>query len=306
MPLVYAGSSVWPAELPRSAVAIGNFDGVHAGHREVLARLAEAARRHDARSVAYTFDPAPTAVVAPQRHQPRILDLPDRVRLLGEAGVEAVIVEPFTAEFAAQPAEWFVHEVLERRLRAAAIVVGYDFRFGMSRGGDATALRARLPHVEVIEVGAHVADGAPVSSSRIRKLIAAGEVEAGAALLGRPHALHGVVVHGDARGRTIGFPTANLQNVVELLPADGVYATRASVDGGPPRASVTNIGVRPTFAGREHRIEVHLLDVSEDLYGRPLRIELVARIRGEQRFAGLEELQVQISRDVAAARARLG
>ena len=157
-----------------------------------------------------------------------------------------------------------------------------------------------------VEVGAFSFDDAPVSSSRIRRLVAAGEVEAAAGLLGRPHRLQGTVVHGDHRGRTIGFPTANVQNEVELVPAFGVYAVRARVDGGPALPAVANIGVRPTFDATELRVEVHLLDFQGDVYGRRVAVDLVARIRGEARFSGIDALQAQIRVDAARARELLG
>ena len=305
MPAVVSGSSAWTPSPAGSAVAIGNFDGVHLGHREVLARLGAHAARLGAPSVVYTFDPAPTAVVAPSRHQPRILTLPDRIRYLGAAGVDVVVVEPFTRAYAGHPARWFAEEVLGRRLGARVVVVGYDFRFGMDRRGDAQFLRATVPAMEVDEVGAVALGGEAASSSRIRKLVAAGDVVGAATLLGRPHRLRGTVVEGDQRGRTIGFPTANLDNEVELLPGDGVYAVLASVDGGPPAPGVMNIGMRPTFAGAVRRIEVHLLDGAGDLYGHELAVDLVARLRGEVRFDGVEALVDQIRRDITAARAVL-
>lgn len=307
MSTVYAGSDAWPAAERGVAVAIGNFDGVHLGHRAVLRALAERAGARGLRTAVYTFDPAPTAVVAPARHQPRILPLDDRVRLLAEAGADGVCVEPFDAAYAARPAEWFAAEVLGRRLGARMVSVGYDFRFGAGRAGDVDTLRRLLPGVEVVHVEAVVVDGAPVSSSRIRKLVAAGEVEAAAALLGRPHRLRGEVVHGDHRGRTIGFPTANVANRVELLPAPGVYAVRVGVGGAEAALpGVANVGLRPTFSGTEPRVEVHLLAGGRDLYGAELTVELVRRLREERRFPSVEALVEQIGADAEAARRCLG
>ncbi len=301
-----AGVASWTPEGPGPVVAIGNFDGVHAGHRAVLARLFALAADLGAPSCVLTFEPAPTAVLAPERHQPRILLVADRVRLLEEAGVDRIIVQPFTREFAGRSARWFAEELLGNTLRARGLVVGYDFRFGQGRQGDVATLRALLPGVPVVEVGAFSLDDAPVSSSRIRRLVAAGEVEAAAGLLGRPHRLQGTVVHGDHRGRAIGFPTANVQNEVELVPAFGVYAVRARVDGGPALPAVANIGVRPTFDATELRVEVHLLDFQGDVYGRRVAVDLVARIRGEARFSGIDALQAQIRVDAARARELLG
>lgn len=301
----YRSSAAWAAahaDRPPTAVAIGNFDGVHAGHRAVLETLLARARATGSLAVAYTFDPAPTAVLAPARHQPRILRVDDRVRLLLAAGVDAVVVEPFTREYAARPAAWFAEHVLGEALNARTVVVGYDFRFGAGRTGDAGTLRALLPEADVVAIDPRSADGAPVSSSRIRKLVARGEVAEAAALLGRPHRLAGVVVRGDARGRTLGFPTANLANEVELTPADGVYAVRVYGAGPAPRDGVMNIGTRPTVNGSDRRFEVHVFDFAGDLYDAPLEVELIAHIRGEQRFASLDALKAGIAADAARAR----
>ncbi len=287
------------------AVAVGNFDGVHAGHRAVVAALAEVAAARGAAPVVYTFDPAPTAVVAPERHQPRIVDVADRARLLLEAGVEEVVVERFSAAMAAHPARWFAREVLARRLGAVAVVVGHDFRFGQGREGDADALRGWLPGVEVLEVPAVTRGGEPVSSSRIRREVAAGAVEEAAAMLGRPHQLRGTVVPGDQRGRTLGFPTANLRLETELLPAHGVYAARVVVDGAAPRSAVMNLGTRPTVDGLRVVPEVHVLDFDGDLYGREIEVALVSRLREERRFPSLDALVAQIRADADAARVRL-
>ncbi len=303
MTLVYAGSSAWPANAPGPVVAIGNFDGVHDGHRAVLRRLFALAAEVGAPSCVLTFDPAPTAVLAPERHQPRILTLPDRVRLLGEEGVDAVVIEPFTRAFASHPARWFAKELLGHRLRARGVVVGYDFRYGHLRQGDVTGLRTWLPDIPIVEVPAEEAGGTPVSSSRVRRLVASGAVEEAAALLRRPHFLRGTVVPGDQRGRTIGFPTANVENEVELVPAFGVYAVRVRIDdAGPLLPGVANIGVRPTFGGGAPRIEVHLFDFEGDLYGHTLTVELHARVRGEQKFDGVEALVKQIGLDARRAR----
>lgn len=302
MVLELDGSAAWPLGAAGPAVAIGNFDGVHAGHRAVLAELDRLATDLGAPRAVLTFDPAPTAVLAPQRHQPRILTRQDRVQRLHDAGASIVIVEPFTREFAEQEAAWFANTLLRGRLHAAGVVVGYDFRFGRGRGGDAAALQRLLPEIPVIAVPPHLDEGEPVSSSRVRRLVASGDVEGATRLLGRPHVLHGQVVHGDHRGQTIGFPTANLQSRVELVPAYGVYVVRATLASGRSLTGVTNVGMRPTFDGQELRIEVHLLDFSGDLYGQELRIELLHRLRGEQRFADVGALVAQIQADVSAAR----
>lgn len=306
MTQIFAGSAGYLSPSPGPVLSIGNFDGVHLGHRHLLDRLVAQGRALGAPTCIYTFEPPPRVVLAPQQHQPRISPWPDKLRLLAEAGVDHVIVERFTRAFAQHPAEWFARTILGQRVRPRGLVVGYDFRFGRARAGDLPLLRTMLPEVPIEQVSAlHLGDQL-VSSSSIRTLVREGRVEAAATLLGRPHVIRGTVVPGDQRGRTIGFPTANLEIDTELLPADGVYAVRASVDGGPPLAGVANLGTRPTFDGRRFLVEVHLLDGSHELYGHELTVGFVARIRAEQRFADVDALIVQIRADVEEARARLG
>lgn len=304
---LFAGSAGYLQPSPRPALTIGNFDGVHLGHLHLLRRLVETARSLGVPSCVYTFEPAPRIVLAPQQHQPRVLAWPDKLRLLGEAGVDHVIVERFTRAFAQHPPEWFASQVLGRRVAPSALVVGYDFRFGRARQGDLAMLRHTMPGVPIEQVQALELDDEVVSSSAIRSLVAAGAVERAAVLLGRPHFLRGTVVQGDQRGRTIGFPTANLETDSQLNPADGVYAVRASVDGGPPLPGVANLGVRPTVDGKRHLIEIHLLDGDRhELYGHELVVSFVSRLRAEQRFPDLDALVAQIREDAAEARRRLG
>lgn len=301
MPAVYEGHAHALPPASGTVVAIGNFDGVHVGHRAVLARTGALAGEVGAAPWVYTFDPAPTAVVAPSRHQPRITTLTTRLRRLKDAGAEAVVVERFDAAFAAVPAETFAKEILGEHLRARALVVGHDFRFGAGRAGDADALRAWLPGVQVVSVDAVEVDGTPVSSSRLRRVLASGDVAMAARLLGERSTLGGVVVTGDQRGRTIGVPTANVVVEEELRPARGVYAGWATVPGGR-FAAVANLGVRPTVDGERESFEVHLLDFAGDLYGARLELAFVARLRDERRFSGLDALRAQIAEDIAAAR----
>jgi riboflavin kinase/FMN adenylyltransferase len=244
--------------------------------------------------------------LAPGLDEPRITDWTTRARLLGELGVEIVVIERFTRAFAQHPPEWFVDEVLGRRLCPLELVVGYDFRFGRARAGNVDTLRARLHGTKVLQVEALEMEGEVVSSSRIRRLLREGEVETAARLLGRPHEVSGVVVPGDRRGRTLGFPTANVETDAGLLPPSGVYAVRVQVDGGPATDGVANLGQRPTFGGAgPFLVEAHLLDFRGDLYGRALRVHFVKRLRSEQRFADVAALQEQIRADVVAARAVL-
>jgi len=309
-----------------SVVVIGNFDGVHRGHQAVLRQARALADARGLRCVVLTFDPHPSEVLG-RGAPPRLTTLARRIELLREHGATDVAVEPFTMDLASWTPEQFADELLALRLGTRVVVVGSNFRFGNKRAGDFDALLALGAARGFEAVAAEVAgdDEGPFSSTRVRDAIAAGEVERAAHVLGRPHALIGVVEQGDARGRTIGFPTANLGQVGEMLPAHGVYAVRVTRkggegDGGGSRSmaaaagqsatatglgGVMNIGVRPTVDGTSLRIEAHLFDFDGDLYGETLRVDLVARLRGEQKFAGLDELKAQIAKDAEAARKAL-
>jgi riboflavin kinase/FMN adenylyltransferase len=305
MPEVFAGSAAYPKPTPGPVLSIGNFDGVHRGHQYLLGKLVERARVLNVPACVYTFDPPPRVVLAPQQHQPRILSWPDKVRLLGEFGVDHVVVERFTKSFAQHPPTWFVDEVLSRRIGAREIVVGYDFRFGKARAGDVEMLRARMKGVDVQQVEAWAMEDGVVSSTRVREAVRSGEVVEATRLLGRLHRVRGTVVPGEQRGRKIGFPTANIETDAELVPARGVYAVMACVDGGAWMPAVANLGIRPTFDGRRFLIEVHLLDQILHLYGHELEVGFVEKLRAEQRFEGIDALAAQIRADVVAARACL-
>jgi len=288
-----------------SVVVIGNFDGVHLGHQAVLRQARALADARGLRCVVLTFDPHPSEVLG-RGVPPRLTTLARRIELLRQHGATDVAVEPFTTELASWSPERFAKELLSDRLGTRVVVVGSNFRFGNKRAGDFDTLRTLGTTHGFEALAAEVAGDAegPFSSTRVRDALAAGEVERAAHVLGRPHALSGVVEHGDARGRTIGFPTANLGGVEEMLPPHGVYAVRV-VDGAETRGGVMNLGVRPTVGGLSLRIEAHVFDFDADLYGKTLRVELVARLRGEQKFAGLAELQAQIAKDAEAARRAL-
>jgi riboflavin kinase/FMN adenylyltransferase len=285
----------------QSAVVIGNLDGVHRGHQAVLRQARALAGARGLRTLVLTFDPHPAEVLKGAT-PPRLCTLERRVELLRRHGADDVVVEPFTPELAALSPERFARELLVGRLGAAAVVVGEDFHFGRDRAGDLTALRRLGADLGFEVAPAEIAGDArgAFSSTRVRDAVKEGDLEEATRLLGRPHSVSGVVEGGDRRGRTIGFPTANLGGVIELLPPNGVYAVLA--DGRP---AVMNLGVRPTVDGTSRRVEVHVLDFDGDLYGRPMRVHLVRRIRDEQKFAGLGELKAQIARDADAARALL-
>jgi riboflavin kinase / FMN adenylyltransferase len=288
-----------------SVVALGNFDGVHLGHQAVVRRAVEEGRRRGTKVVAATFEPHPRAVLAPGS-EPRLLTTLEmrREELLGY-GVDEVWVIRFDEALSRKSPEEFVRDVLVGEIGASAVVVGENFRFGHRAAGDFRELERLMRGFggEAYTVPVRSEDGeAPISSTRIRRLVGEGEVAEAAKLLGRPYVLRGEVVMGDKRGRTIGFPTANvLADPALVVPARGVYAGFVRV-GKDTYAACTNIGVAPTFERRESRVEAYLLGFEGDLYGREVDVSFLQRIREEKRFSGVEELKTQISRDVEAAR----
>ena len=296
--------STWNPEGERRAVAIGVFDGLHLGHRSVLADLARRASAQHLTPAVLTFDPHPLAVISPE-HAPLLLTtLGQRLERFADAGVDLVAVVEFDDEIRwLSPAD-FVTTVLVDGLGAGLVMVGTDFRFGRDRQGDAEALVALgREHGFDTEIVSLVGDGEPVSSSHIRRLVASGDVVSAAQLLTRPHEVIGTVVAGEGRGRTIGVPTANVAVPPGVaLPAHGVYAVTASSDGDQWLHGVANLGVRPTFDGANETLEVHLLDTETDLYGAELRVRFIDRIRDEQRFADVDSLVAQIAADIATAR----
>ena len=295
-----------PPESRGATVALGNFDGVHLGHAQVL-RTAHAARP-EAPLAVLTFEPHPREVFRPQDPPFRLTLGAARARLLAGHGVAVEYELPFDAGFSLMSAEAFVAEVLHAGLGARHLVCGPDFAFGHRRGGDAAFLAARCETLGIgLTVVTPLADEAgPISSSRIRRALQDGYPERAAALLGRDWAIEGRVTQGDQRGRTLGFPTANIALGRQLEPARGVYAARVRAPDGAQHAGVANIGRRPTLGGDpESRLEVHLFDFSEDLYGANLSVSLVQFLRAEQKFAGLDALRAQIGSDAAQARALL-
>ncbi|HEY3068617.1 MAG TPA: bifunctional riboflavin kinase/FAD synthetase [Methylomirabilota bacterium] len=287
-------------------VALGVFDGVHLGHRAILAAAVSAARRLHVPPLACTFDRHPMEVLQPERAPLPITTLEERLDLIAATGVDTVLVLAFTRELAAVEPEAFVKDVLAGRLRAREVVVGFNHRFGRGARGD-TALLERLGRefgfrtevVPPLSLG-----GVPVSSTEIRAALLGGDVEQAAAFLGRPYRIHGAVVRGAGRGHTLGFPTANLLPDRPLLVPTGVYACRAWLD---PRSlpAVVNVGRRPTFGETTLSVEAHILDFDEDLYGGAIGLDFVARLRDEQKFPSIEALKSRIALDVAEARQRL-
>jgi riboflavin kinase / FMN adenylyltransferase len=303
-----------PADWGRSVVTIGVFDGVHRGHRVIIARAAEIAAERGLPLVVVTFDPHPDEVVRPGSHPPLLCTPRFRVELLGRLGVDAVCVLPFTYEFSELSAEEFVRSVLVDALHAAAVVIGENFRFGHKAAGNVALL------AELGEKYEFSAEGVPlltdevgtVSSSRIRELLAAGQVAAAASELGRPHRVEGIVVRGHQRGRALGFPTANAEPPPHTaIPADGVYAGwLASLDSDGTEIerwpAAISVGTNPTFEGSDRTVEAYALDRDDlDLYGMHVAVEFAERIRGQARFEFVDELITQMHEDVAAARSLL-
>ena len=291
------------AFLKAPVATVGNFDGLHRGHRAIVATVLERSRATGGSSLLVTFDPHPLKVLAPERAPLMLTTRTQKLALIEAAGIEFLLVLPFTVELAEVPAERFVKEHLAAGLGVREVYVGANFNFGRGREGNADLL-VRLCGdlgIRAAQVGEVRCLDSPVSSSRIRRALQAGEVELARELLGRPYALQGTVVHGESRGASLGFPTANLQTENELVPRDGVYVTEAVVEGAVLSA-VTNIGERPTFEGAAFAVETHLLDSPSDLYGRPLEVRFLARLRPELRFPSPQALVEQIRKDIQRAR----
>jgi riboflavin kinase/FMN adenylyltransferase len=316
----YDGVEAVPGDLGPAVVTVGMFDGVHRGHRALLDRVAAEAAARGLPAAAVTFDRHPLAVLRPGSEPPLLTTLDRKVELLGQAGVDAVLVLAFTKELSEVGAEAFAAEVLFDALAARAVVVGENFRFGHKAAGD-PALLAELGRprgVEVVAVPLHADGDQVLSSTRVRAELAAGDVAAAAASLGRPYAVEGEVVVGDRRGRAVlGVPTANLAVPAGIaLPADGVYAGHltdaapegsgepqggAPVDGGIARPAAISVGTNPQF-GTDRRVEAHVLDFDADLYGHRVSVGFAHHLRGQATFAGVDELAAQIRADIDQAR----
>ncbi len=310
-----------PAGFGPSVVTVGNFDGVHRGHRKVLTAMVADARAAGMAAVAVTFDPHPLQLHDPGRAPELLTGVEDRLDLLEETGLDAVLLQHYTLEFARQRPEQFVRRYFVDGLKAATVVVGRDVRFGWQNSGDlATMVELGTRYGFTVEV---IADVSPAheppgrhrrwSSTWVRELLAAGRVDAAAEILGRPHRVRGTVVRGDARGRELGYPTANLgPGTVGMVPADGVYAgwlTRsadAAAGRSDPMPAAISIGTNPTFDGAERRVEAYVLDRTDlDLYGVAVMVEFAHRLRPTLRFDSVDELVAQMAADVDTARGLL-
>ncbi len=290
--------------LKPTVLTLGVFDGLHLGHQRIMQTVVERADAAGAAATAITFDPHPRAVLHPASAPPLLQTLDQRLANFEVLGIEQAIVIPFTSEFAAQPAENFLSEIIRDRLHAKEVYLGTGFAFGKDRGGNIDLLRKKSAELGFVadEVEEVQIRGQRISSSRIRQLLAEGRVNLARRMLGRPYGVEGVIIRGNRRGHTIGFPTANLKPHNRVIPRFGVYATATLIEG-TWRKSITNIGVRPTFENdAEPSIETYIFDFDGDLYGDVLRVRFLHRIRDERKFSGIDELKAQIERDTRRAK----
>lgn len=291
-----------PSRPQNPVVTTGTFDGVHLGHQQIIDRLIRSAKENQGESVVVTFDPHPRSVLFPNDSSLKLLQsVEEKAQRLTALGVDHLLVIPFDKAFAEMTADDYVRKIMVELIGASKLVIGYDHQFGKNREGSFIKLQqmGMIYGFEVEEIPAHIIDQVTISSSRIRKALTAGELETANAYLGYPYTLHGKVIPGDALGRIIGFPTANLEisHPLKLIPASGVYAVKVSVDDFEFRAMM-NIGYRPTVSDeRVLKLEVHLLDFSGDLYGKQLSVSCFKRLRDEQKFDDIAALKNQLLLD---------
>lgn len=302
--IVLSAADLPPTDVRGGAVTVGNFDGVHRGHASLIAALKDASRRVGGPAIAVTFDPHPMTLLAPGRISAPLTTLPDRTGLLHAAGADAVVVLRTTPELLAIQAQDFLTDMLGERFGVKAVVEGYNFRFGRKRSGDVELLSKWCQErgIDLTIVRPLLHEGEPVSSGRVRAALTAGDVGGALTLLGRPYRLRGSVGTGARRGQSLGFPTANLDRPETLVPGDGVYAARTLLDDGSDWPAAVNIGPNPTFGENVRKVEAHLIGFEGNLFGRPLALDFVARLRDLQKFAGPEALVGQLRHDVAEAR----
>ena len=296
--VVHDGFESWK-KIGRTAISLGNYDGVHLGHRVILQKTIDLAKNANIPSVAVTFDPVPKKILQPQTAPPLIQTLKQRLAKLESLGMEHTIVVHFSAEFARKSPEEFVQQFLIDKLRVRHFIVGENFSFGHQKQGNLSLLKkmGAANDFQVVGIPEVYRNGIRISSSQIREFIQQGRMQEAADFLGYPFALTGVVVEGEHLGGKIGIPTANLNFENEIVPAKGVYVSRAIIQG-QSYCSVTNVGVRPTFQGKKLTVEAHLLDFSGDLYGSRMELHFFQKLRDEMRFAGVDELRAQIQRDI--------
>lgn len=319
----WRGQDDIPSDWGRCVLTIGVFDGVHRGHAELIARAVKSGRARGVPTVLMTFDPHPMEVVFPGSHPAQLTTLPRRAELAEELGIDVFLVMPFTADFMKLTPERYVHELLVERLHVLDVVVGENFTFGKKAAGNVATLRKAGERfgfaVESVSLVAdhHQSETVTFSSTYIRACVDAGDVVAAAEALGRPHRVEGVVVRGEGRGRGLGYPTANVAPpVYSAIPADGVYAAWFTVLGrqsgpaarmgsvvpGERHPAAVSVGTNPTFSGRTRTVEAFVLDIDADLYGQHVAVDFVARIRGQRKFASVDDLIAAMGRDTDKAR----
>jgi riboflavin kinase/FMN adenylyltransferase len=286
----------------KTIITVGSFDGLHKGHQTLLSYMLDIAEQEHAIPVLITFNPHPREVIFPALHTTLLQSPEEKLKRLSTTGIPNVVIVPFTSSFANLSAEDYIRDFLVSTFKPSIIFLGHDHHFGKDREGNLEMLESRSPYYgyKVNRISAYLMDEIAVSSSRIRDLIHKGEMTGAARLLGYPYQLEGCVIKGDQIGRTMGFPTANLELTFskKLLPGDGVYAVFIQIDNSSSMyRGMMNIGVRPTLEGKKHQIETHLFDFNQDIYGRKIQVIVIERIRKEQKFNNLEELQWQLSRD---------
>ncbi len=298
------GGAAVPGALAGAIVALGNFDGFHLGHQAVVARAVERARAEGRPALVATFDPHPVRHFRPETAPFRLTTLDQRARLFAAAGADGMVVFQFDAALAALPAEVFIAERLIGALKVGGVVTGEDFTFGHAKSGNIATLRAAGDRAgfSAETVGAVLLDGEPVSSTRIRAALRGGDPRGAARLLTRPFAIEGIVQHGDKLGRTIGYPTANLDMGPYLRPAYGIYAVRGRLADGRVLKGAANLGVRPTFDPPKELLEPYFFDFAGDLYGQLVEVELIEWLRAEAKFDSLDALVAQMNLDCARAR----
>jgi len=301
---IWNGIESYPEDTPPVVCTIGNYDGVHLGHQEILRRVVEEAETRGAPSLLITFSPHPLSVVAPEREPKRLQSRGQKLESLRQSGLSDVLILSFTAELARLGGQAFFDQLLAERIRFASIHVGENFAFGHRREGDVDLLRTigAGRGFEVHGVAPVVQNDRVISSTAIRQALADGEVRLAREMLGRPHAIAGEVVRGDGRGHSLSCPTANVESENEVLPRAGVYVTESMVIAGR-FPSVTNVGVRPTFDGERLTLETHLLEFTDDLYHEQIEVQFLERLRDEERFDDPNALADQLARDRAAATA---
>jgi riboflavin kinase/FMN adenylyltransferase len=288
---------------PNSVITLGNFDGIHLGHQELVRMVIRRAREINGQSMVVTFRPHPLKVLAPEKCPPLISIYEEKVQLFEKLGIDVLVKIPFSLHFAEMSPREFVKDILCDLLGAKDIFVGYNYKFGKGREGNTRTLRQMGEEYgfSVHEVEQISLDGEVISSTKIRQLLKAGEVEHAAKLLGRPYAITGIVIKGDSRGKTLGFPTANIASKHAIIPSNGVYAVKL-LAREKCLNGVVNIGLRPTFDTKSLAIEVHVFDFNEDLYGEEITLFFIRKLREEKKFETAEALIGQISKDIGTAR----